>query len=49
MEVRSAVGRFDAFYEVVGVKRPGGKGCWCMSYRDSRVKDDEHAARARLM
>ncbi len=40
VEVRSAVGRFDDFYEVVGVKKPGGKGCWCMSYRDSRVKDD---------
>ncbi|MFC7404853.1 GNAT family N-acetyltransferase [Georgenia alba] len=36
-EVHSAVGRYDDFYEVVGVKKPGGKGCWCMSYRDSRV------------
>jgi GNAT superfamily N-acetyltransferase len=41
VEVRSAVGRFDDFYEVVGVKKPGGKGCWCMAYRDSRVKGDE--------
>ena len=37
VEVRSAVGRYDDFYEVVGVKKPGGKGCWCMAYRDSRV------------
>ena len=37
IEVRSAVGRYADFYEVVGVKKPGGKGCWCMSYRDSRV------------
>ncbi|GAA4722161.1 Acetyltransferase (GNAT) family protein [Promicromonospora umidemergens] len=37
IEVRPAVGRYDDFYEVVGVKKPGGKGCWCMSYRDSRV------------
>jgi GNAT superfamily N-acetyltransferase len=39
VEVRSAVGRFDDFYEVVGVKKPGGKGCWCMAYRDTRVKE----------
>lgn len=39
VEVRSAVGRFDGFFEVVGVKKPGGKGCWCMSYRDSRAQD----------
>lgn len=37
--MRSAVGRFDDFYEVVGVKKPGGKGCWCMAYRDTRVKE----------
>lgn len=36
-QVRSAVGRFDDFAAVIGVKKPGGKGCWCMSYRDSRV------------
>lgn len=39
VEVLSAVGRYDGFYEVVGVKKPGGKGCWCMSYRDSSVVD----------
>jgi GNAT superfamily N-acetyltransferase len=37
VQVRSAVGRFDDFFEIVGVKKPGGKGCWCMAYRDSRV------------
>lgn len=41
IEVRSAVGRYDDFYEVVGVKKPGGGGCWCMSYRDSRVRNEE--------
>ncbi|WP_129665620.1 GNAT family N-acetyltransferase [Phytoactinopolyspora endophytica] len=41
LEVRSAVGRFADFAEVVGVKKPGGKGCWCMSYRDSRVSNEE--------
>jgi GNAT superfamily N-acetyltransferase len=41
IEVRPAVGRYDDFYEVVGVKKPGGGGCWCMSYRDSRVSNDE--------
>jgi GNAT superfamily N-acetyltransferase len=44
VEVVSAVGRYDGFVEVVGVKKPGGKGCWCMSYRDSRVPDDERGA-----
>lgn len=39
VEVVSAVGRYDGFYEVVGVKKPGGRGCWCMSYRDSSVTD----------
>jgi GNAT superfamily N-acetyltransferase len=41
VEVRSAVGRYDDFYEVLGVKKPGGGGCWCMSYRDSRVRNEE--------
>ncbi|WP_250444955.1 GNAT family N-acetyltransferase [Actinotalea sp. C106] len=39
--VRSAVGRFEDFTTVVGTRRPGAKGCWCMSYRDSRVPDLE--------
>lgn len=37
VEVLPAVGRYDDFFEVVGVKKPGGGGCWCMAYRDSRV------------
>lgn len=41
VEVRTAVGRFDDFATVVGPKSPGVKGCWCMSYRDSRVGNDE--------
>ncbi len=41
VEVLSAVGRYDDFFEVVGVKKPGGRGCWCMSYRDSRVPNEE--------
>ena len=41
VEVRSAVGRFDDFATVVGPKSPGVKGCWCMSYRDSRVGNDD--------
>ncbi|GAA1137859.1 GNAT family N-acetyltransferase [Nesterenkonia lutea] len=39
-EVRSAVGSFADFHEVVGVKKPGGQGCWCMSCRDSRVPNE---------
>lgn len=44
IEVRSAVGRYDGFFEVVGVKKPGGGGCWCMSYRDARLPNAERAA-----
>jgi GNAT superfamily N-acetyltransferase len=40
-EVLPALGRFDDFAEVVGVKKPGGRGCWCMAYRDSRVPVEE--------
>jgi GNAT superfamily N-acetyltransferase len=43
VEVLSAVGRYGDFFEVVGVKKPGGSGCWCMAYRDSRVPNDERA------
>ncbi|WP_421734965.1 GNAT family N-acetyltransferase [Cellulomonas sp.] len=43
VEVLPAVGRYDGFYEVVGVKKPGGSGCWCMAYRDSRVPNEERA------
>ncbi|MEO8529236.1 MAG: GNAT family N-acetyltransferase [Pseudolysinimonas sp.] len=44
IEVKPALGRYDDFYEVVGVKKPGGGGCWCMSYRDSRVPNDQRGA-----
>jgi len=46
-EVLSAVGRYDGFFEVVGVKKPGGQGCWCMAYRDSRVPVDERGEHMR--
>ncbi len=38
IEVRSAVGRFEDFATVVGTTRADARGCWCMSYRDSRVE-----------
>ena len=41
IEVVSAVGHYDGFFEVVGVKKPGGGGCWCMSYRDTRLDNLE--------
>jgi len=41
LTVHSAVHRFDDFAEVVGVKKPGGGGCWCMSYRDARLSNTE--------
>jgi len=41
IEVRPALGRYDDFFEVVGVKKAGGGGCWCMAYRDSRVPNDQ--------
>lgn len=44
IEVVSAVGHYDGFFEVVGVKRPDGRGCWCMSYRDSRVPAEDRGA-----
>lgn len=44
IEVRPAFGRYEDFFEVLGVKKPGGGGCWCMSYRDSRVTNDERPA-----
>jgi GNAT superfamily N-acetyltransferase len=43
VQVLPAVGRYDDFFEVVGVKKPGGSGCWCMAYRDSRVPNEERA------
>ena len=41
IDVRPALGRFDDFAAVVGTQRPGADGCWCMSYRDSRVPNQE--------
>ena len=41
VEVRPASGRFEDFATVVGTKRPDAGGCWCMSYRDSRVANAE--------
>ncbi len=43
-EVLSAVGRFDDFAQVVGTKRADAGGCWCMSYRDSRVANADRPA-----
>lgn len=44
IEVVSAVGRFDDVAAVVGTRRPDAGGCWCMSYRDSRVPNEERPA-----
>jgi len=43
VQVLPAVGRYDDFFEVVGVKKPAGRGCWCLAYRDSRVPHEERA------
>lgn len=39
IDVRPASGRFADLATVVGARGPGGSGCWCMAYRDSRVGD----------
>ncbi|WP_199422842.1 GNAT family N-acetyltransferase [Actinotalea solisilvae] len=44
VEVVSAVGRFEDFATVVGTQRADAGGCWCMSYRDSRVANLERPA-----
>jgi GNAT superfamily N-acetyltransferase len=44
IEVRPALGNYDDFFEMVGVKKPGGGGCWCMAYRASNVPNDERGA-----
>jgi GNAT superfamily N-acetyltransferase len=41
VEVLPAVGRFDDFTLVAGVQKPGAGGCWCMSYRDTRLNNLE--------
>ncbi|HEY3438735.1 MAG TPA: GNAT family N-acetyltransferase [Actinotalea sp.] len=43
-QVHPAVGRFDDLALVVGTKRPDAGGCWCMSYRDSRVPNLDRPA-----
>jgi GNAT superfamily N-acetyltransferase len=42
--VRPAVGRFDDLRTIVGTQRADARGCWCMSYRDSRVPAAERPA-----
>ena len=44
IEVRPAYGHYDDFFEVIGVKKPGGGGCWCMAYRASGVPNDQRGA-----
>lgn len=44
VEVRPAVGRFADVATIVGTQRPDAGGCWCMSYRDSRVKNQDRPA-----
>ncbi|HEU5486999.1 MAG TPA: GNAT family N-acetyltransferase [Microlunatus sp.] len=44
IEVRPALGRFEAFATVVGTRKPGAHGCWCMAYRDSRMGNDDRPA-----
>ncbi|MEP6482419.1 MAG: GNAT family N-acetyltransferase [Rhodoglobus sp.] len=41
VEVLPAVGRFDDFKRVAGVQKQGAGGCWCMSYRDTRLNNLE--------
>ncbi|QCB94132.1 GNAT family N-acetyltransferase [Cellulomonas shaoxiangyii] len=48
-DVRPAVGRFDDLAAVVGTRRPDAGGCWCMSYRDSRVPNLERPAAVRAL
>ncbi|QDZ15997.1 GNAT family N-acetyltransferase [Humibacter ginsenosidimutans] len=43
IEVVPAYDHWDGFYDVVGVKKPDGRGCWCMSYRDTRAGIDPAA------
>jgi GNAT superfamily N-acetyltransferase len=43
IEVVPAFGHWDGFYDVIGVKKPDGRGCWCMSYRDTRAGVDPAA------
>lgn len=42
-DVRPAVGRFDDFQTVLGISNREVGACWCMSYRDARLKSPERA------
>ena len=44
IEVRPAVGRFDDFRTVLGMRSDEANGCWCMSYRDARLRTPERVA-----
>jgi GNAT superfamily N-acetyltransferase len=44
LEVRPALGRFADFATVVGTRKAGAEGCWCMAYRDSRVPNRDRPA-----
>ena len=44
IDVRPALGRFADFATVVGTRKAGAEGCWCMAYRDSRVPNRERPA-----
>lgn len=44
IDIRPATGRFEDFATVVGPRRAGVRGCWCMAYRDSRVGVDDRPA-----
>lgn len=47
VDVRPAYGRYEDFAAVVGTRKPGAAGCWCMAYRDSRVPVEERPAHLR--
>jgi GNAT superfamily N-acetyltransferase len=44
IEVLPAVGRFEDVATVVGTQRPDAGACWCLSYRDARVKNADRPA-----
>jgi GNAT superfamily N-acetyltransferase len=44
IEVGPALGRFADFATVVGTRKAGAEGCWCMAYRDSRVPNRDRPA-----
>ncbi|WP_129336569.1 GNAT family N-acetyltransferase [Cellulomonas endophytica] len=44
IDVRPATGRFEDVATVVGTQRADAGACWCMSYRDSRVRNLDRPA-----